>query len=54
MEKKTAAENISVTLDLPRPLFRKIEQEARDAERPRAWVIRKLLLQALESQEKMA
>lgn len=54
MEKKAPEKTISVTLDMPRPLVRKIEQEALATRRSRSFVIRELLLRALAANEKTA
>lgn len=54
VEKKAQDDKVSVTLEMPRGLLKQIEAEARDIERPRSWVIRKLLLRALAQNEKTA
>lgn len=56
MEKKALDDKVSVTLEMPRPLLKKIESEARVQDRPRSWVIRQLLVRALETsgKEKLA
>jgi len=52
MEKKEPT--ISITFDAPRPLVQKIEREMKELDRPRSWVIRQLLVKALESQREKA
>lgn len=49
VEKKTT---VSVTFEAPRDLAKKLEAEAKEAERPRSWVIRRLLLRALAENDK--
>lgn len=55
MEKK-ADDTISITFDAPVPLVKKLEREMKELDRPRSWVIRQLLVRALETagKEKIA
>ncbi len=54
VEKKRPEKTVSVTLDMPRQLVQKIEQEAAETRRTRSFVIRELLLRALAANEKTA